>query len=81
MVPKHSRTPLADRLKRLEARASCGCVDTNAARRAMIDRDKDSDLTSCAQKSCRHIGAPHLINGIRDDCTVMRTRTLGRSLA
>ena len=42
----------------------------------MIDRNKDSDLTSCARKSCRHIGAPHAVNGIRDDCTVMSTRAL-----
>ncbi len=47
----------------------------------MIDRDKDNDLTPCARKSCRHIGAPHPVNGIRDDCTVMSTRTMGRSLA
>ncbi len=67
---------LADRLKRLEARAPRGGMDANAACRAMIDRDKDSDLTSCSQKHGGHICATHLVDTVRDDGPVMGARTL-----
>ena len=50
---------LADRLKRLEARAPRGGMDANAACRAMIDRDKDSDPTPCSRKRGGHVRAPH----------------------
>ncbi|MCP3970642.1 MAG: hypothetical protein GY717_10070 [Rhodobacteraceae bacterium] len=39
-------------------------MDTDAARRAMIDRDKDSDLPPCAQQRGGHIRAPHLVDAI-----------------
>ena len=69
---------LADRLKRLEARAPRGGMDANAACRAMIDRDKDSDsdLTPCSQKRGGHICAPHLVDTVRDDGPVMGAGTV-----
>src|SRR5690554_5701610 len=72
---------LPDRLKRLEAGAAYGCMDADTARRTMIDRDEDRHLLACAEESGCHVGAPHLVNGIRDDRSIMHMWSMRRALA
>ena len=43
MAPNRSAHPLADRLQRLEARASLGGVQPHAGGRAMVDGHEDGD--------------------------------------
>ncbi len=79
--PEAFAHPLADRSKGLEASTSNGGMNADAARRAMVNRDEDGNLATCARNGPRHIRAPHLIDVVRDDRAVMGTGAMGGPMA
>jgi hypothetical protein len=65
---------LPDRLQRLVPGAVQGGVDADALGRAMVDGDEDRDLALLHREAGRHVGAPHRVDGLRDDRAVVAAR-------
>jgi hypothetical protein len=74
-APKQARTPLAERLERLEPRRPPGGVDAQAFGRGVIHRHEDRDLALAGQGRGQ-IGAPHLVHAVGSDRAVVGLRTM-----
>jgi hypothetical protein len=72
---RRSGHALPDRLQRLVARAVQGGMDADAFRRAIIDGDEDRDRAMLDGERRGHVGSPHGVDGLRDDCAVVVART------
>src|ERR671938_367814 len=70
--------PLPDRLQRLEAGGALRRMDADAFGRAMVDGDKDRDLT-LAREGRGQVRAPHRVHRLGDDGAVVMARAPGRA--
>jgi len=67
---------LADRLQGLETSGLCMGVDADAFSGAMIDRDEHRGLAFAGNRR-RQVGAPHRVDRVGNDGTVMVARPPG----
>jgi hypothetical protein len=65
---------LSDRFQRLVPGPMQGGVDADALVRAMFDGDEDRDLALLHREACSHVGAPHHVDGVRDDRAIVAAR-------
>ncbi len=69
---------LTDRLQRLETGGLCMGVDADAFGRAMIDRDEHRSLAFAGDRR-RQVGAPHHVDRIGDDGSIVVARPARRA--
>src|SRR4051812_40492176 len=71
--PKWRRTPLPERLQRLEAVGAAAGVDADALGRAVVDGDEHGRLALAGDRGGQ-VGAPHRVDRLGDDGAPSRPR-------